>query len=48
MTTAEQPASMHEPLDELRREAGELPSEFEDLYREACAAHPTMWSVGGK
>lgn len=47
MTAAAQPASMHEPLDELRREADELSPEFEDL-REACAAHPTMWSVGVK
>jgi hypothetical protein len=34
-------------LEELRREADETPPEFEALYREACAAHPTMWSVGG-
>lgn len=35
-------------LDELRREADETSPEFEALYREACGAHPTMWSVGGK
>lgn len=35
-------------LDELRREADETSPEFEALYREACGAHPTMWSVGGR
>jgi len=35
-------------LLELRDEAKEVTPEFEALCREAMAAHPTNWNVGGR
>jgi hypothetical protein len=34
-------------LMELRREAKEVPAEFDEMCRTAAAAHPTEWSVDG-
>lgn len=35
-------------LEELRREAIELPADFDALIATATDAHPTQWEVGGR
>jgi hypothetical protein len=35
-------------LEQLRRDACEVPPEFDQLLEEACKAPPTNWDVGGR